>query len=103
MDLKARMRTHLVTSKYYSAKTLLDAVESVSEIMLHEKAILMMRSALFAECFDHCIKSGLDESFTLEVADLGLKWHSDSRVVYYNLFKSLLKAGQAERAINILS
>ena len=74
--------------------------------MAFEKAIIMVRRGSFEKCFDHCVKYDLGENDMLEVARLGLKWHKGSQLVYYNLFKSLLKEKTEERmsqAIGLLS
>ena len=98
-ELEGKLHQHLVTSKFYSARSLLAAIDTaggtdeVVQLLIREKAILYMRAGRFADCFDHCIRHKLQEDHMLHVAELGLEWHKGNEMVYYHLFTSLLEAG----------
>jgi len=90
----------------------------VRALLAKELAILKMRIGKVRECFEICVQEVEDVDFAQTLAKIGVEWlqrdhrmrgqdwHQNDRLIWYNLFKRLMEAGEAEQraqAVQILT
>lgn len=97
IEYRNKLRQFLLQSTFYEPTIIELNVEPIKSFMYKEYAIIKMKQGRFRECFDVCVLEVKDMTFSLSLAEKGLKWHDqDFRLIYYNLFKRLMESASKQ-------
>lgn len=113
IELRNKLRNFLSQSTLYEFKSIQYFLAPLRTFLNKEYAIFRMKQGWFRECFEICVNEVKEDSFMYAIAEKGLQWHKEERLVYYNLFTRLMvqanklegedKDQAREEAVKVLS
>ena len=96
IELRNKLRNFLIQSSLYEHKSVSEFLYPISSFLNKEFAIFKMRQGKYKECFEICVNQIKDFTFSLTIAEQGLKWHDQDRLIYYNLFSRQIALSETQ-------